>query len=128
MRGPLEYRHRLNGVHPALIAVLYRAAVLLFAASGRRSVVRITEGLRTRERQEKLLAQGKTWTLNSYHLTGLAVDVAIRRDGEITWDLEYYKDFAEHVETASGEMGVIVTWGGWWQQVDGCHFQLETRD
>ena len=37
----------------------------------------ITEGIRTMKRQIELVAQGKSKTLKSYHLTGKAVDIAV---------------------------------------------------
>lgn len=59
--------------------------------------MRVTEGLRTLERQTYLYAQGRedpylnapevTWTMNSRHRWGLAVDVAMirRSTGEAIW-------------------------------------------
>jgi hypothetical protein len=35
----------------------------------------VTEGLRTKERQEQLQKEGKSWTSNSKHLTGDAIDI-----------------------------------------------------
>jgi peptidoglycan L-alanyl-D-glutamate endopeptidase CwlK len=37
----------------------------------------ITEGLRTKERQKELFSAGKSQTMNSRHLTGKAVDIAV---------------------------------------------------
>lgn len=58
---------RLRGVHPDLVRVVKRARsrVAFFVA----------EGLRTHERQRQLVAEGKSKTLKSRHLTGHAVDL-----------------------------------------------------
>ncbi len=59
----------LAGVKPQLVAVVRRALALSDVDFG------ITEGLRTKERQKQLVAEGKSQTMNSRHLTGDAVDV-----------------------------------------------------
>jgi len=126
---PLRHVSRLAGVQPALIGVIYRAAVLWTALTGRMdAVVIITEGIRSRERQHELVRLGKSQTMNSYHLVGKAIDVALAFDeGEtVTWDFEVYRDFNECVQQACDEFSVVVTWGGEWETLrDGPHFQLE---
>ena len=63
-------RARLQGVHPALTAVVE-------AAIARTPVdFMITEGLRTAARQAALVKAGASRTTRSRHLTGHAVDVA----------------------------------------------------
>ncbi|MDX8001271.1 M15 family metallopeptidase, partial [Xenorhabdus sp. Reich] len=61
--------NNLKGVHPDLVAVVRRALAL--------SPVDFTviEGLRTLERQKQLVAEKKSRTMNSRHLTGHAVDL-----------------------------------------------------
>ncbi len=41
----------------------------------------ITEGIRTIKRQKELFKQGKSKTLNSMHLKGLAIDILCSKEG-----------------------------------------------
>ena len=71
---------KLVGVHPDLVAVIRRAA----GSSSQPFIV--TEGLRTPARQAELVRLGRSRTLNSRHIHGLAVDVGIlMADGGVTW-------------------------------------------
>lgn len=58
---------RLRGVHPDLVRVVIRAR--------ERVPFFVAEGVRSAERQKQLVAEGKSKTLNSRHLTGHAVDL-----------------------------------------------------
>ncbi|WP_367100722.1 M15 family metallopeptidase [Fusobacterium gastrosuis] len=86
----------------------------------------VTEGLRTKERQEKLFKNGKTKTLNSKHLHGKAVDIAIIKDKKIVWDYSFYKKVAEHIKTIAQKLNLEINWGGDWKDfIDGVHFELK---
>jgi len=112
--------NNLSGIHPALIAIAFRALYLSPHDFG------VISGLRTIDEQRKLLSEGKTTTLKSYHLRGLAIDFAVWVDGQITWELDYYRDVAESFKQAASEYGYKITWGGDWKTfVDGPHIQLE---
>ena len=85
----------------------------------------VIEGLRTKERQAKLVKEGASMTMNSRHLTGHAVDLAIWLNGEINWDFENYKILNDHVQEIAKQHGVDITWGGEWKRfLDGPHFEL----
>ena len=85
----------------------------------------VLEGLRTRDRQKKLVARGASKTMNSYHLTGHAVDIAPLVEGKVTWDWKYYHQLAPAVKQAAKELGVNITWGGDWKTFkDGPHWQI----
>lgn len=101
---------RLEGVHPDLVRVVRNAA-----AGG--ALFRVTEGLRTPERQRQLVAEGKSQTLDSRHLTGHAVDVLPLVDGQPTFDWKYYFPLADAFRAASIAEGVAVVWGGAWGQL-----------
>jgi peptidoglycan L-alanyl-D-glutamate endopeptidase CwlK len=85
----------------------------------------ITEGLRTKERQQELFSAGKSQTMNSRHLTGKAVDIAVIKDGTVTWDFKYYQLVADHIKGVATKLGIPLVWGGDWVSFrDGPHFEL----
>lgn len=114
----------LNGIHPDLRRVIDRAlqdGPLDFA---------VIEGLRTKKRQEQLVASGASQTMNSRHLTGHAVDLLpldpITGKGEFSWPL--YDELGPAVKTAAKKEGVPIVWGGDWTSFkDGPHFELDRR-
>lgn len=111
---------RLTGVHPDLQAVVRRAIEITPVD------FLVIEGLRTKERQAYLLDAGKSRTMNSYHLTGHAVDIAPIIDGKVSWDWKYFHPMADAMKQAANELGVKITWGGDWATFkDGPHFQTE---
>lgn len=99
---------RLEGVNPNLVKVVKRAIEI----SG--VDFRVSEGLRTKERQAELVRKGASQTMNSRHLTGDAVDLVAIVDGQVSWDFNYYYTIAKAVAQASNELGVLVRWGGAW--------------
>lgn len=109
----------LAGVHPDLVAVMneaIKAPPVDFA---------IIEGLRDIDRQRKLAAVGATNTLNSRHLTGHAVDVAVFIDGEVRWDWPLYDTLAVHIKKCAEKLKIPIEWGGDWKRFkDGPHYQL----
>ena len=128
---------RLFGVDQRLQAVVRAAAQLVLPND-----VQVIEGVRTLERQKQLYAQGRTapgaictWTLQSKHIGGLAVDVALLQvDGSINWnDPAGFDRLAEAMFTASRQVGVRLRWGADWDQdgnprergeSDSPHFEL----
>lgn len=113
----------LNGVHPDLVKVARRALEL--------SPVdfRITEGLRSMDRQRDLLREGKSQTLRSRHLTGHALDVVALPGNVVSWDMSYYRQIAAAFKKASDELKIPVEWGGNWATLkDWPHFQLTFKD
>lgn len=114
---------KLSKVHGDLIAVVVRAAEL--------SEVEfiVTEGLRTKERQAELVKAGASRTLRSRHLTGHAVDLAAKVNGQIRWDWPLYSKLASVMKTAAKELKIPLEWGGDWKTFkDGPHFQLPWKD
>lgn len=86
----------------------------------------ITEGLRTRERQKFLVKTGKSQTMNSKHLTGHAIDIAILINGKVTWEYKYYKEFAYEFKKLAKFLNFNVTWGGDWKSfIDAPHFSIK---
>jgi len=86
----------------------------------------VTCTYRSLEEQQKLYAQGRTqpgkkvtWTLQSKHIERKAFDIAMMKNGKITWDT---KDYIE-----PGRIGesVGLEWGGSWKKSkDFPHFQI----
>lgn len=117
-------RQRLVGVHADLVRVLERAA--------RDGAIpwRVTEGVRSMDRQAELAAAGASRTMRSRHLTGHAVDLAVE-DGQVgvRWDRPAYEALAVEILAAAKAENVPVEWGGHWRGFfDGPHFQLPWRD
>jgi len=89
----------------------------------------ITQGIRTKEEQQKLFNEGKSQTLNSRHLTGKAVDIAVFIDGKLTWDFDKYRQVADHIKSVASELKIPIVWGGDWISFkDGPHFELNRKD
>ena len=113
----------LRGIHPDLRRVIDRAlqeSPLDFI---------VIEGLRSKERQAQLVAQGASQTMNSRHLTGHAVDLLpIGPDGKAAFDWPLYHKLGPAVEAAAKKEGVALVWGGRWSKFrDGPHFELDRK-
>lgn len=114
---------RLNGVHPDLAKVVWRASLL------HDHPIIVTEGMRTQQRQAELLAAGASRTMRSRHLTGHAVDLAVLVGGEVRWDWPLYDGLSTAMKRAAQELGVPMEWGGDWPRFrDGPHYQLPFRE
>ena len=109
-------RANLQGVHPHLVKVVERAIQLTTVD------FQVFEGLRSRQRQAKLVSQGASQTMDSRHLTGHAVDLVpmIDFDGdgklELRWDWSLCYQVAQAVRRASIELKVPIRWGGVWDR------------
>jgi peptidoglycan L-alanyl-D-glutamate endopeptidase CwlK len=98
----------LVGVKAPIVAVVRRAILISeidFA---------VHEGLRSLERQKKLVATGASRTLDSYHLTGDAVDLVPVVDGSLRWEHALCNEVARAMFEASGQLGVPLVWGRVW--------------
>ena len=107
---------KLEGVHPDMVAVVK----LAISITGQDFSV--GEGLRSVSRQKKLVATGKSTTMNSRHITGHAVDLF---PYPLSWDWEYFYPIADAMKAAAKELKIDLEWGGDWKSFpDGPHFQL----
>ena len=97
-------KQRLKGVDSRLVNVL-NEVVKYFD-------ITVIEGLRSQERQNELVAQGKSKTKFGKHVQGKAVDIA---PYPIDWnardDFHYLGGF---VLGEASRMGIDVRWGGDW--------------
>jgi peptidoglycan L-alanyl-D-glutamate endopeptidase CwlK len=136
---------RLATVDPRMQAVVKRAIQI--------SPVdfTVTQGNRTRDEQARLYGKGRTasqmsakglptayakpgekqvtWTMNSNHIGGRAVDLAPYANGRIEWDengkLGYWPKIAAAMRQAARELNVPIKWGGDWEGTpDRPHFEL----
>ena len=86
----------------------------------------ISEGMRTRDRQQILYDTGKSQTMNSRHLTGHAVDVYAWKDGAVSWEFEDYETINVAFSQAAKLTNTPYVWGGSWKSFkDGPHFELK---
>lgn len=116
-----ESEAKLAGVDPRL------AALMRAVEAKHPDAFEITEGPRDVETQRKYVAQGKSQTMNSKHLTGNAVDIALLGpDGKPNWDFEAYRPIADTAKATAAAMGIPdFIWGGDWKTLkDGVHFQV----
>lgn len=136
---------RLATVHPDMQRVARRAIELSPVDFS------ITQGKRTLDEQKRLYGKGRTaaqcrakgvpaeyarpqdqvvtWTLNSNHLSGNAIDVAPYINGKLEYDdngkLGLWLKIAKAFKDAARELGVPIEWGGDWTKTkDRPHFEL----
>ena len=136
---------RLATVHPDMQRVARRAIELSPVDFS------ITQGKRTLDEQKRLYGKGRTaaqcrakgvpaeyarpqdqvvtWTLNSNHLSGNAIDVAPYINGKLEYDdngkLGLWPKIAKAFKDAARELGAPIEWGGDWTKTkDRPHFEL----
>lgn len=117
----------LLGVRPELVRVIREAF--------ERTKFRVTEGLRTPERQAMLVAQRKSKTRNSRHITGHAIDfIAINEAGIATYNNDDMIRVANVIKKVAKEQGVKIVWGGDWRSKptdkigwDSPHIELDRK-
>lgn len=103
---------RLQGVKPELILIVGKAIELTDTDFG------VTQGLRTKEEQKKLVKSGASKTMKSKHLTGDAVDLLAYIGSRSSWEIKLYDNIAEAVRKAALHYGVGVRWGAAWHISD----------
>ena len=99
-------KERLKGVDTKLVNVMNEVVKIYD--------IFVIEGVRSKERQKELYAQGATKVHYSKHMDGLAVDIA-----PYPYDPDDIKRFfymAGIIKTVSLSLGVKVRWGGDWNQ------------
>lgn len=111
----------LSGVHPDLVAVVELAIKLT------EQDFLVIEGVRSINRQRQLLAEGKSKTMNSRHLTGHAVDLC---PYPVDWnDHDKFIVISEAMKEAAKELDIPIEWGGDWKNGwDKPHYQLPHKE
>lgn len=112
---------RLVGVHPDLIKVVEHAITIS------ETDFTVLEGMRTPERQKTLVESGASWTMNSRHITGHAVDLGAWVDDRVDWSWPLYAKIAAAMKNAAKDLDIPIVWGGDWKQKDGPHFELDRK-
>lgn len=90
----------------------------------------IVEGLRSKAKQAADVKSGASFTMNSRHLTGHAVDVAPWIAGAISWKWAHFHQLAPYLFEAAKQVKCPIEWGGNWPAVpgksapDGPHWQI----
>jgi len=111
-------KERLKGVDAKLQNVLNEVVKYFDIA--------VIEGLRSQERQNELMAQGKSKTKFGKHVEGKAVDIA---PYPIDWnardDFHYLGGF---VLGMAASMGIKIRWGGDWNASSTFKGQRTTKD
>lgn len=105
-------KERLEGIKPELRAVVERAIEITEVDFG------VTQGLRTIEEQEALVARGASKTMKSKHLTGDAVDLAAYIGPRVSWEIKLYDDIADAMKQAAIELNTPIRWGAAWTVAD----------
>lgn len=99
-----ESEKMLDGVDPRLVGICRMAIKVMD--------FKVIDGLRTLEEQKINVARGKSWTLDSKHLDGLAVDLA---PWPVNWkDTEMFCVLAGVMKAAAHTQGIKLRWGGDW--------------
>lgn len=118
---------KLMGAHPAL------HKVILHAASISHMDFTVLEVQRTLARQRKLVEEGASKTMNSYHIPktdgfSRAVDIAPMDGGQVSWSWPLYFKLAAIIKQAAKDVDVAIEWGGDWKTFkDGPHWQLSKK-
>lgn len=122
----LRAQRELDGVHPALVAVVERAWEL------KENDYEVIDGIRTKAEQRNYVRRGVSKTMRSYHLRqadgyGHAVDIVPMVNGVPKWPNQYeaWKDIERAMKQAGRELNVPLTWGGDWRnRWDKPHWQI----
>ena len=111
-------KQRLQGVDFKLVNVLNEVCKYFD--------ITVIEGLRSQERQNELVAQGKSKTKFGKHVQGKAVDIA---PYPIDWnardDFHYLGGFVLGI---ASQMGINVRWGGDWSDSSLSQNRRTTKD
>ena len=111
-------RERLKGVDAELLNVLNEVV--------RYFDITVIEGLRSQERQNELVAQGKSKTKFGKHVQGRAVDIApYPIDWDARDDFHYLGGFVLGI---AAKMGVDIRWGGDWNASSKFQGKRTTKD
>lgn len=111
-------KRRLKGVDHRLVDLLHEVCKYFD--------ITVIEGLRSQERQNELVKQGKSKTKFGKHVAGRAVDIApYPIDWEARDDFHYLGGFVLGI---ASQLGYNVRWGGDWSSSSLKQEQRTTKD
>jgi len=121
----------LVGIHPILSFAVYMA----IQRTKQDFAICDKGGLRSDDEQAWLYAQGRTregnrvtWTLNSFHQYGLAVDLVAWVSGEYNWDIQYYAAIVKAMKEVIKEYKLPIDHGYDLWGKDLPHWQISRLD
>jgi peptidoglycan L-alanyl-D-glutamate endopeptidase CwlK len=114
---------RLDDLHPTMRV---KAFELLARCAEAGIMVVIVDTLRTADEQRENVRKGVSWTQNSRHLTGHAIDLAPYATYNLYGGDKVCWDGADPVWERIGLLGEAIglRWGGRWKVRDLGHFEL----
>lgn len=111
-------KERLRGVDSRIVNVLNEVVKYYD--------ITVIEGLRSQERQDELMAQGKSKTKFGKHVQGKAVDIA---PYPIDWKArDDFHLLGGFVLGVASQMGINIRWGGDWSSSSLYEGQRTTKD
>lgn len=116
----LTHQHSLEllkWVHPDLAKVIFDS---YDSAASLGLPYIVVQGVRTQAQQDALYAQGRTtpgnivtWTRESNHLTGHAVDLCIVLNGKAVWNnVDKYIRLSKVILDTAKKLNIPIVWGG----------------
>jgi len=120
-------KRELDGVHSHLV-ILVTETLLLSPVD-----FAVFDGIRTLDEQRGNIRRGVSWTLQSRHLTGHAVDLVPYIDGRLTWsETSAFITIGGLMRSAAKRHGIAIKWGAlkkyggdWSIKNDMAHFELD---
>ena len=114
---------RLDDLHPAMRG---KAVELIARCIEAGIMIAIVDTLRTADEHQENLKKGTSWTLNSRHLVGKAIDVAPWFEWRLYGADKLNWDASDPVWQKIGDIGekLGLRWGGRWKQKDMGHFEI----
>ena len=110
---------RLIGIHPELSFVAYEAIKITTVDFS------VFDGVRSIKEQEELVKNGASWTLDSYHLRGLAIDLVPWINGRNRWEEESCIHINNAIQIVTNAHGIdSIEWGYDLWEKDMPHYQM----
>lgn len=139
---------RLAGVHPELIRVVKRAALIALPSQD----FMVIQGVRTRQQMAENYGKGRT--VSECLAKGVPAECAKPKEAKVTWlrdpyksnhgaqgdgyghavdlgpypldwnDLEGFRELSRVMLSAAQQEGVEIVWGGTWTTPDAPHYEL----
>jgi peptidoglycan L-alanyl-D-glutamate endopeptidase CwlK len=124
-------KKHLIGIHPILAFAVYEAIKI----TKQDFTILSTGGVRTDRQQLDMYALGRTregrkitWTRNSFHQYGLAVDLVAYHNGKPSWEPSLYKDIVKAMKKVIKKYNLPIDHGYDLWKRDLPHWQITRLD